>query len=420
MEPYEYGVFPVKDALELILIFEKSGKILYANTEAEKNLEYHGDLCGRKISDIFPGEFKETEGGMVTEYPFGPKLRKLVAYRKNLTCFPVRTRMIQAEDREGIYICMADVILEEEYLGREILQSKQEAEEALKVKSEFVANVTHELRTPVNGVLGHVKELTDIETDAAKLRTLKVIERCCGDMNKIINNILDFSKLEAGKFVLEPRRFHVRDMLNYVKSNHINKMTEKGLDFFMTVSPEVPEFIIGDELRIAQILNNLLSNALKFTSVGKISLEVFKTAQVGKKIELFFLVIDSGIGIDEGDRDKLFQSFSQVDASISRKYGGTGLGLNICNTVGLLITLYGRLCIIKIMPHQTYAVLKECRSLLALKIFFVDTALVILFKNLVEYRAAIDWIGRIECKCYDIALFTCQAGLDLIGKHLGT
>ena len=330
MEPYEYGVFPVKDALELILIFEKSGKILYANTEAEKNLEYHGDLCGRKISDIFPGEFKETEGGMVTEYPFGPKLRKLVAYRKNLTCFPVRTRMIQAEDREGIYICMADVILEEEYLGREILQSKQEAEEALKVKSEFVANVTHELRTPVNGVLGHVKELTDIETDAAKLRTLKVIERCCGDMNKIINNILDFSKLEAGKFVLEPRRFHVRDMLNYVKSNHINKMTEKGLDFFMTVSPEVPEFIIGDELRIAQILNNLLSNALKFTSVGKISLEVFKTAQVGKKIELFFLVIDSGIGIDEGDRDKLFQSFSQVDASISRKYGGTGLGLNIC------------------------------------------------------------------------------------------
>lgn len=179
-------------------------------------------------------------------------------------------------------------------------------------------------------MLGHVKELTDIETDAAKLRTLKVIERCCGDMNKIINNILDFSKLEAGKFVLEPRRFHVRDMLNYVKSNHINKMTEKGLDFFMTVSPEVPEFIIGDELRIAQILNNLLSNALKFTSVGKISLEVFKTAQVGKKIELFFLVIDSGIGIDEGDRDKLFQSFSQVDASISRKYGGTGLGLNIC------------------------------------------------------------------------------------------
>ena len=175
-----------------------------------------------------------------------------------------------------------------------------------------------------------MRDLAEKETDGAKLRTLNVIERCCGDMNKIINNILDFSKLEAGKFVLEPRRFHVRDMLDYVKSNHISKITEKGLDFFMTISPQVPEYIIGDELRIEQILNNLLSNALKFTSVGKITLEVFKTAQVGEKIELFFIVVDSGIGIDEGDKDKLFQSFSQVDASISRKYGGTGLGLNIC------------------------------------------------------------------------------------------
>ncbi len=330
MEPYEYGVFPMKDALELVLIFEQSGKILYANTEAEKNLEYQGNLCGRKISDIFPGAFKEEEGRVVTDYPFGREPHKLIAYRKNLTCFPVRARIIEAEGREGTYICMANVIVEEESLGREVIQRKQEAEQALKVKSEFVANVTHELRTPVNGILGHVRELSEKETDEAKLRTLQVIERCCGNMNRIINNILDFSKLEAGKFVLEPRRFHVRDMLDYVRSNHINKITEKGLDFFMTVSPQVPEYIVGDELRIVQILNNLLSNALKFTSVGKITLEVFKTAQVGGKVELFFIVIDSGIGIEEGDQGKLFQSFSQVDASISRKYGGTGLGLNIC------------------------------------------------------------------------------------------
>ena len=100
--------------------------------------------------------------------------------------------------------------------------------------------------------------------------------------------------------------------------------------FFMTVSPQVPEYVIGDELRIKQVLNNLLSNALKFTAVGKVTLEVLKTAQVNDQVELFFLVIDSGIGIDKADKDKLFQSFSQVDASISRKYGGTGLGLNIC------------------------------------------------------------------------------------------
>ena len=98
----------------------------------------------------------------------------------------------------------------------------------------------------------------------------------------------------------------------------------------MTVSPQVPEYVIGDELRVVQILNNLLSNALKFTTVGKITLEVVRTARVNDKIELFFIVKDTGIGIDKADKDKLFQSFSQVDASISRKYGGTGLGLNIC------------------------------------------------------------------------------------------
>ena len=119
-------------------------------------------------------------------------------------------------------------------------------------------------------------------------------------------------------------------MMDYVKNNHINKITEKGLEFFMTVSPEIPAKVIGDELRIVQILNNLLSNACKFTSVGKIIVEVVKTAQIGDRIELFFIVIDSGIGIDKAGQDKLFRSFSQVEASTARKYGGTGLGLNIC------------------------------------------------------------------------------------------
>ena len=144
-------------------------------------------------------------------------------------------------------------------------------------------------------------------------------------MNQIINNILDFSKLEAGKFTLDNQKFSFRGMVDYVKATHNVKATEKGLDFFVTMSSDIPEYVIGDELRIVQVLNNLLSNACKFTSIGKVALEVVKTAQIGKKIELFFMVIDSGIGIGQDQMDKLFQSFSQVDASISRKYGGTGL-----------------------------------------------------------------------------------------------
>ncbi len=323
-------IFPVKDALEMVLVFDDTGNILYGNDAAVKELGYEEDLCGVSIRDVFPNDIKSSSESIKEDVSFGCELQNLVAYRKNRTCFPVEARMIQSDTHAGKYICMANDMLEREQLSREVTKGREDARQALKVKSEFVANVTHELRTPVNGVLGNIRELLDIETDKQKLRPMHMIEQCCEDMHKIINNILDFSKLEAGKFSLEQRKFNFRDMLDYVKANHMGKITEKGLEFFMTVSPQVPEYVIGDELRIKQVLNNLLSNALKFTAVGKVTLEVLKTAQVNDQVELFFLVIDSGIGIDKADKDKLFQSFSQVDASISRKYGGTGLGLNIC------------------------------------------------------------------------------------------
>lgn len=330
MEQGGCSVFSAQAALEMIFEFDESGRIFYANAEAEKKLEYTGGLCGRSVVEVFPGEFKSEENTFTTQYAFDEKPRQLVAYRGNFTCFPVEAKILKSGCKPERYVCMAYDMLEKEYLKREVAQVKQEAELALKVKSEFVANVTHELRTPVNSVLGNVRELIEREKDGKNAKQLRTIERCCSDMNKIIDNILDFSKLEAGKFTLEPRKFNIREMLDHIKASHNSKITEKGLEFFMTISPHVPEYIVSDELRIKQVLNNLLSNALKFTSVGKVTLEVLKTAQVGDKIELFFIVIDSGIGIDKADKDKLFQSFSQVDASISRRYGGTGLGLNIC------------------------------------------------------------------------------------------
>ena len=168
-----------------------------------------------------------------------------------------------------------------------------------------------------------------METDPAKIKLLQMVERGCKDMNSLINNILDFSKLEAGKFVLEPRSFEFRNMMDYVKNNHNNRILEKGLNFSISISPQIPKDIIGDELRIVQILNNLISNAYKFTSVGGIDVQVVKTAQRENMMELFFIVSDTGIGIAKANIGKLFQSFTQVDASISRRYGGTGLGLNI-------------------------------------------------------------------------------------------
>lgn len=323
--------FLIDHAMEMILIFDQMGHIIYANRCAEKKLDYAGGLCGHTVCEVFHGVFEEQGDGFSTDFRYGEEPQKIMAYRGNRTCFRSEARILcYGEGVQAEYLCMIRDVSHRYALEKKVEQVRKDAEDAAKVKSEFVANVTHELRTPVNGILGNIRELTGDETDPKKLRTLHVVERGCGDMNSIINNILDFSKLEAGKFALEMKPFNFRNMIDYVKTNHNNKIIEKGLDFFVTISPEIPEEIIGDELRVMQVLNNLLSNATKFTSVGKVTLEVLKTAQENDRVELFFMVIDTGIGIDAADEDKLFKSFSQVDASISRKYGGTGLGLNIC------------------------------------------------------------------------------------------
>ena len=314
---------------ELVICFDDRGLISYGNKIAEEKLEFVNQLSGTHISEIFPNEFTETEEGFETKVVLGTDVvQNLMAYRLNKTCFAVEAKFSTMND-DFEYVCIMHDITNRNFLEKRIRQVEQDAADALKVKSEFVANVTHELRTPVNGILGNTRELISRVEDEKLLRILDLMERGCNDMHALINNILDFSKLEAGKFTLEKREFDFRKTVDYVKGNHIHKITEKGLEFFVTISPEVPTRIIGDELRIVQILNNLISNAIKFTSVGKIAVEIVKTAQMGNRAELFFFVTDTGVGISKENLDKLFKSFSQVDASISRKYGGTGLGLNI-------------------------------------------------------------------------------------------
>ena len=341
--------YAVDNSLSIVMIFDDSGTILYANQTACKKLEYYEELCRSPISEIFPGEFEVHDGVLSNTCKMDGSLQSVMAYRKNRTCFPVLAKFLVHDNTNRMfsmpgvrfddlpmyggqrtYICTSYDVTKEDFLEKKVTSADKEVEAALKVKSEFMANVTHELRTPVNGILGNTLELLNREEDASKLNLLRMIERGCRDMNAIINNVLDFSKLEAGKFTLEAREFEFRKMIDYVISNHKPRFTEKGLDFSVSVSPDIPEYVVGDELRIVQVLNNLISNAYKFTSIGAVHVEMIKTARAGNRIELFFMVIDSGIGIAKADQDKLFKSFSQVDASISRKYGGTGLGLNIC------------------------------------------------------------------------------------------
>ena len=312
----------INSAIEIFLSYDDDKRILMMNESARKELMYTDNDIGTSVSRLFQNED-------MSEITYDGIIRQMMIYRSNQTCFRAQVKAIKTDSQISPYVLMIRNISDQYALEKAAEIARKETEATAKVKTEFVANVTHELRTPVNGILGNTNILLENEADPKKIGLLNTISKSCGAMNELINGILDFSKLDAGKFTLENRKFNFRNMIDYVKSTHMPKITEKGLKFFVTISPDIPEFVIGDELRISQILNNLLSNACKFTNVGKISLEALMTAQEKNRIELFFIVLDTGIGIAKSDEDKLFKSFSQVGASVSRKYGGTGLGLNI-------------------------------------------------------------------------------------------
>ena len=312
----------INSAIEIFLSYDDDKRILMMNESARKELMYTDNDIGTSVSRLFQNED-------MSEITYDGIIRQMMIYWSNQTCFRAQVKAIKTDSQISPHVLMIRNISDQYALEKAAEIARKETEATAKVKTEFVANVTHELRTPVNGILGNTNILLENEADPKKIGLLNTISKSCGAMNELINGILDFSKLDAGKFTLENRKFNFRNMIDYVKSTHMPKITEKGLKFFVTISPDIPEFVIGDELRISQILNNLLSNACKFTNVGKISLEALMTAQEKNRIELFFIVLDTGIGIAKSDEDKLFKSFSQVDASVSRKYGGTGLGLNI-------------------------------------------------------------------------------------------
>lgn len=318
------------ETIELVLIFNEKGDILFGNQSALHKLEYgKEELIKCSMSDIFLQDFPKADRDSQS---FDKKIlvdkKETAMYRKNSSCFPVNVRVISSGEA-GIYVLMAEDISRQKDMNARIRKLKEEEQENHKARNEFTANVTHELRTPVNGIRGHVSTLLDQIQNEEQRKTLDIILYCCDNMSSIINNILDFAKLESGKFTIDEKEFDFYKMMDRVIATHSAEINKKELRFSVDVDESIPQRIIGDELRLVQILNNLMSNAIKFTMVGYINIVVSKTSQVNDEIELFFMVRDSGIGISQAEKDRLFQSFSQVDASITRRFGGTGLGLAI-------------------------------------------------------------------------------------------
>ncbi|MBQ3602082.1 MAG: hypothetical protein II992_12935 [Lachnospiraceae bacterium] len=322
--------------LEIVLFFDEEGKVTEGNQTAKNELGYGEEINEISICRIFPNVLKYKEEALSfsdleieKSVVQGDKI-ETVAYRKNQTCFSVDLKVVIKKENGSFFgMCLALNTATQVGAIKDMVKAKEKVEDATKIRNEFVSNVTHELRTPVNGILGISKNLLDTNLDEQQKESIHIIHMCCSNMIQIINNLLDFSKLEAGKFSIEEREFSFREAIDKIISMNINQVNEKGLKLLLNISPEIPERIIGDELRISQILTNLINNAVKFTSVGQIVVDVVKTIELNHTVELFFMVMDTGIGIASEDMDKLFKSFSQVDASITRRFGGSGLGLTI-------------------------------------------------------------------------------------------
>lgn len=317
-------------SLEMKIFFDKEGKITFCNSKALQELGYGAEICEHTICEIFRNNFQYVDKRLIIVNIEDDKVVETIAYRQNETCFPVKLIIsIQRWKRKYYGLCFAVSIENIREANRKIEQLQNEIEQLNKNRSEITANITHELRTPVNGIMGLSDNLLDMELNPAQTEIVQLIKHCCNNMNAMINNFLDYAKITNEKMILEQREFELRACINTIIESYKPRINDKGLELLVYISDDIPNIVVGDELRLTQILNNLLSNAVKFTAVGQVALELVKLSETKSYVELFFMIIDTGIGISNEEKDKLFQSFSQVDGSITRRFGGTGLGLAI-------------------------------------------------------------------------------------------
>ncbi|MBI5302564.1 MAG: PAS domain S-box protein [Chloroflexi bacterium] len=322
----------------MVFIKDPTGRYVFSNREHMRFLGFdqtHG-ILGKTAADLFDSEFAER-----VRADDAKVLRDglTIVNREENSADPVTCEMrwrlttkVPLRDIAGNITGLLGIsrdMTERKCAEEELRAAKDTAEAATRAKSEFLANMSHEIRTPMNAVIGMTSLLLDTPLTEQQRDFCQTI-RASGDaLLAIINDILDFSKIESGRLELERQPFEVARCAEEALDLLAARASQKGLDLAYTIDASVPEAIIGDITRLRQILVNLLGNAVKFTDTGEVIIAVTGTAPAENMYDLHFAVKDSGIGIPPDRMDRLFKSFSQVDASTTRRYGGTGLGLVI-------------------------------------------------------------------------------------------
>lgn len=291
--------------------------------------------------DAMIARLGQSDGLVILKKPFDPvevlQLAHAFTAKWNLN----RQAQLQMHDLEHIVDQrtkeLQSEIAERKKTEAELATARDAAEAASQAKSSFLANMSHEIRTPMNGVLGMCQLLLDSNLTADQLDLANTLNASSESLLALLNDILDFSKIEADKLTLELVEFSLDELVDGTLQLLAAKADDKDLELIAKVDPSIPTRLVGDPTRLRQVLINLLSNALKFTSEGEVAVEVQRVRMLQNSVQLRFMVRDTGIGISAEHQAQLFQPFTQADSSITRRFGGTGLGLAICSRLVALM-----------------------------------------------------------------------------------
>lgn len=345
---------------DAVIAADRNANILKMNHIAEELSGWsREDALGRPLDDVF--QTIDAKTGQLLENPFrqtleqglsiGLKKDSLLLSRDGSKRYasanssPIRDKQ---GNIVGIVVVFRDITRIRQ-IEESLKEAKEAAEAANRAKDEFLANMSHEIRTPLNGIIGMTTLTLLSELNPEQKENLNIIKMSGDALLNIINDILDFSKIEAGKMNIEATSFDFRDLINKNLGLHSVFAEEKGLQLEYEIDDEIPRLLIGDPYRLQQVLVNLISNALKFTENGKIHVSAGVREKRGTDLLLIIAVSDTGIGIAPEQMNKLFKSFTQVDGSITRNYGGTGLGLYISKQ---LVNMMGGEIWVESLPGQ--------------------------------------------------------------------
>ena len=331
----------IESAVDGIILIDSHGVINLFNPAAESIFNYtQSEVMGHNIQMLMNAHDAKLHDGYLQKYLHGKEKRiigigrEVLARRKGGEEFPMDLSVSELMIHGQIYFTgIVRDISERKRAEQELIEARNKALQASKAKSAFLANMSHEIRTPMNGVIGMTSVLMETQLEDEQREFLEVIRSSGETLLVIINDILDFSKIESGKLELEIQSFDLRRLIEESLDLYAPQAAKKQIELTYSIPKEIPAWIASDPTRLRQIICNLISNAIKFTNQGEVVLSLgllknsnFETDELN---EIEFTIKDTGLGIPLEAQPRLFQSFTQVDASITRKHGGTGLGLAI-------------------------------------------------------------------------------------------